>query len=455
MLTRRSRRRRSRYALPRQARLAVTIAVLALIILGIVFAVRGCRGRPAGQPEPEGTPEIQITPVPEVTPEPERTPEPEATPEPRPAYTPDAELMAKSLPFGKRSAVIRSIGDIVMHVPLLRGAYSKQTKTYDFSPYFSRIKASMEQADYTVINVDGPLGGRKFGSGSYKGYPQFNTPPVLLNTLADCGVDMLTLANNHALDTYYDGLVATIDNVDKVGLDHVGAYRSQQERDTPKVVLINGIRVGFGNYTVSTNNMSKRSDPAATQYGLGMVSNSNAPQDIRRMREAGAEIVVMYMHWGEEYERSVQKAVKSIASKLVAAGADVVIGGHQHVVLPCEYLTVSDEAGEPRTGLVLYGMGNFLSDQRQRYRDSGIIFEITLRDDPASGAVVVEDSRYIPTYVQRIKGESAYDYRVWPVGKAIEEAPGTLPAGVLDRMKQVWKEQAAIFEGGPATAAKS
>ena len=442
MPSRNRRRRRSRFVLPRQARLAVSILVLALLIVGVVLLVRGC----AGDSDP-ARPAISAAP----TTEPLASPQPEISPEPQPSAEPQATAPSGE-PFGGRSVVIRSIGDIVMHVPLLKGAYNSAEKSYDFSPYFSQIKESMAAADYTVINVDGPLGGKKFAS--YRGYPQFNTPPHLLYSLVDCGVDMLTLANNHALDTYFDGLKGTIDNVESVGLDHVGTYRTQQEHDTPKVVAIGGIRVGITNYTVDTNNMAQRSDPEARQFGLRMVSNSNASEDIKALKDAGAEVVIVYMHWGEEYLRQVNNSIRSLAKKLVAAGADVVIGGHQHVVLPCETLSVTDDQGVSHTGLVLYGMGNFISDQRERYKDSGIIFEITLRDNAQTGRVEVVSPRYVPTYVQRSKGDAAYDYRVWPVGAVLDNPPSAIPADVLTRIRQVWEEQQEIFAGGPAAAAK-
>lgn len=121
------------------------------------------------------------------------------------------------------------------------------------------------------------------------------------------------------------------------------------------------------------------------------------------------------MHWGEEYLREVNNSIRNLAKKLVAAGADVVIGGAPARGIA---LRVPDRRRRQRLpaipALVLYRMGNFLSDQRARYRDSGIIFEITLQDNPQTGKVEAVSPRYIPTYVQRTKGTSTYDYRVWP-----------------------------------------
>ncbi|MEG1515067.1 MAG: CapA family protein [Clostridia bacterium] len=452
MRTGRRRRGAFWYTLPPKVRLMISIGVLAILLVGVVLIARGC----ARAPEDKAT---SAPPTSNTTASPDRATTEDAPDRAAPPGVPEeqgavppANPPVQNASFGSRSAVIRSIGDIVAHKPILKSVYDAGSKDYDFAPVFENIASSMGDADYTVLNVDGPLGGKKFAA--YRGYPQFNTPPHLLNALSANGVDMLTLANNHALDTYFDGLIGTIDNVEKVGLAHLGAYRTQEEHDAPTVVNIGGIGVGFLNYTVSTNGMAKKSDAAATQYGLRMVSNSDAPADISAARSAGAEIVVVYMHWGEEYQREVSPDLKKMAGKLVAAGADVVIGGHQHVVLPCEWVNATGSDGQARTGLVLYGMGNFLSDQRERYKDSGIIFEFTLQDNPSSGKVEVLNPRYVPTYVDRVEEGKAYQYRVYPCGAALDNRPADLSNAAFQRMQQVVQELSQVFSGTPAQPAK-
>ncbi len=450
-------RRRGRGAWPpRQVRLAISAVVLVLLILGVVLIARGCARKdpalppandavpvsaPAVQPE-GGDPDMPDEPEPDASEPDEAEPDIAGQDEPEPEVNLDADLSAPPAPTasaGNRAITIRAIGDIVAHVPILKAAYVSQSKTYDFSPMFQSIADSMAAADYTVLNVDGPMPGRKFVNG-YKGYPQFNTPPYLLDALRDAGVDMLTLANNHALDAYFDGLKATIDNVEKARLDHIGTYRTQEEYDTPFVKEIGGIKVGFLNCATSTNGMAKKSDPLASQFGLRMVSNSNATKDIAALRAAGAEAVVVFMHWGEEYQREVTSQLKKMAKNLVAAGADVVVGGHQHVVLPSEWVEAKGADGSQRRGLVHYGLGNFLSDQRARYRDSGIIFEFTLRDNPQTGRVEPDAPRYVPVYVHRTARAGGYDYRVLACGRAIRNTPKDVDAATLKRIKQVWNE---------------
>lgn len=447
-------------ALPRRVRLATFLAVVALLAALCVILVR------CSAPDPT----IQTIAAMTQPPAPAATQQPDgqtaAPGEAREGEQGDASAGAApedvdieadlagepASPAGvKREAVIRSFGDIIIHEPLFDTAYNKQDKTFDFSPYFSLISDSLSKADYTVGNVDGPMGGK--GSRGYKFYPQFNTPPHLLYALKECGVDMLTLANNHALDTYFDGLKRQIDNVEKVGIDHVGAYRTQAEYDTPKVVDIKGIKVGVTNYTVSTNNLENSSDPEATLYGLRTTRNSSPKKDIAALKKAGAEFVVVYMHWGEEYQREVNASQKDLARKLVAAGADMIVGGHPHVVQSIDTVSAEGPDGKTRSALVVYSMGNFLSDQRTRYRDSGIIFEFTLVDN-GSGVVQAVSPRFVPVYVWRFEADTGYDYRVVACGNVIEDRPEGMSDEAFNRVKQVWNEQ-KILIGDAARIAKN
>jgi poly-gamma-glutamate synthesis protein (capsule biosynthesis protein) len=437
-------------ALPRRIRLATFLGVIVLLAALCVVLVR-CSG-------PDRTIETIASATKPPTPEASLQPEDEtqsggdegeqggdASAE---AQNEDVDIEADlaggpAAPTGvKREAVIRSFGDVIIHEPLYDTAYDKQEKTFDFSPYFSLISDSLSKADYTVGNVDGPMGGK--GSRGYKFYPQFNTPPHLLHALKGSGVDMLTLANNHALDTFFDGLKREIANVEKVGIDHVGAYRSQAEYDTPKVVEVKGIKVGITNYTVSTNNLENSSDREATIYGLRTTRNSSPKKDIAALKQAGAEFVVVYMHWGEEYEREVNSSQKDLAKKLVAAGADMIVGGHPHVVQSIDTVSAKDSNGKTRSALVVYSMGNFLCDQRARYRDSGIIFEFTLVDD-GSGVVQATSPRFVPVYVWRFNADTGYDYRVVACGSVIEDRPKGMSDEAFNRVKQVWNEQKKLI----------
>jgi len=444
----------------------IVLLVIALIIVAvIVFAVAKMAG--GSEPNTANVPQLtnQNTQAPA-----EPTDEPAALPTdaPEESAVPDESVQqaaeetpvpqspmaepAANISSGLRSATIRSIGDFVIHEPIYKSA--KTADGYDFAPMLSYIKDIMADADYTVANVDGPMGGA--GKRGYKGYPQFNTPPHLMKNLKDIGVDMLTLANNHALDTYFDGLKAQIEACISIGMDYVGAARTQEEDDTPVVKEINGIKVGFLNYTQSTNTMENHSDKEASIYGLDICKHADFEADARAARDAGAEVLVAYMHWGEEYNRNPGSDQRTYGSKLVAAGVDVIVGGHPHVVQPAYWLegTRTSDGGMQRT-LCLASMGNFLSDQRSKYRDGGIIFEFTIQEI-AAGQFEIVSPKYIPTYVWRTGDEdSGFEYRVVPCGPYLEDAPAGMDSKSHARLVEVWYETIEHMNTGNANAAVS
>jgi len=333
-------------------------------------------------------------------------------------------------------AVIRAVGDVIITEPMLKFAYDKQKKRYDFTRAFSMIGDSLSMADFTIANVEGPMGGK--GKRGFKGYPTFNTPPKLLDALKAAGVDMLTLANNHSLDTGFDGLVATVKNVDKAGLMSIGAYRSKADYRAPKVVEINGIRVGFTNYTDNLNRKEKYAPKAALQYGVRHIKHSNIKNDISALRKAGAEFVVVFMHWGREYLTKPPDNVKKMAKKLTAAGADLIIGGHPHSVQPFAYVTAKDNKGNKRRALVMYSLGNFLTHQRGRDHDSGVIFEFTLERN-AKEKIEITGARYVPVWVWLISKNGVEDCRVLPVGKYLNDKPKGMSQRDHKLLNRAWK----------------
>lgn len=156
----------------------------------------------------------------------------------------------------KRSAVLRVAGDFVIHDALIRSAQAQDGEAYDFSPMLSEICDALSNADFTFANVDGALSGL-VGRDVYSGYPQFNTPESMLSALKHAGVDGLTMANNHMLDRYYDGLLRSLDNAEAAGFFTTGVSRSQEERAQPTILTLCDIRIGVLNYTCSLNSIDR------------------------------------------------------------------------------------------------------------------------------------------------------------------------------------------------------
>lgn len=442
----------------------ILIGILALIILGVKACSSGCSsGKRAvanngptqiymETPEPQETPAAQVVDnVIDVQPAETAAAEPTA-----PAVLPTPAANVRTDANGLRSATIRTAGDFVIHDVVFQSAakLAKQTNSSDpfnFRPMLNLIRDQLENADFTVTNVDGSMGGKQYYKYGYSGYPQFNTPPHILYALVDAGVDMLTLANNHMLDGWFDGLMAEIANVEKVGLKHVGANRSAEEKNTPVVYEINGIKVGFMNYTVSLNEMDKKGvDSRALEFGVNATKNSDPKKDAKALRDAGADVIVCYMHWGKEYEEMPDDNQKKLANILVASGCDVIVGGHPHVVQYATWLSGTNQFGEAQQTLCVYSLGNFLSDQRLALRDGGILFDFTIQEQPDGSFSIINPS-YLPTWVWRTGDkENGYDYSVVPIGKYLDTRPEGMSDADYTRMLQSYQESINAMQKGNA-----
>lgn len=427
----------------------ILIGILALMGIGIHNCASGCSS--GGNTTAQATirPQIHLsaTEVPSVT-QPVQT-----------GSDPAQQVFNQNVPSnGLRSATIRTMGDFVIHEEVFLNAERLAKSTnyqypYNFAPMIDPVWDVIGNADFTVTNVDGCLGGKEAHKYGYRGYPQFNTPQYILANLKDASVDMLTLANNHMLDGWFDGLMKTIENVEYVGLKHVGASRTQDERNAPVIHEINGIKVGFLNYTEDLNSMDQQSalDKRAMQFAVHAVKNSNCANDAKALRDAGADVIVCFMHWGTEYELEPDRDQKTLAQKLVECGVDVIIGGHPHVVQRAEWLTGTNQFGEQQETLCLYSLGNFLSFQRKQYRDGGIIFDFTIQEQ-SDGSFRIINAGYLPTWVWVTGTEkSNYNFQILNIADYINNPPANMTNTDYLQMMQSYNDSVAAMSKGVGT----
>lgn len=287
-------------------------------------------------------------------------------------------------------------GDAMMHKRQLDCARQKDG-SYDFSTYFGQVMPYIESADYAVVNLETTLADKNFA-----GYPQFCSPKNYANTLLDAGFDLLLTANNHCLDTYDAGLRRTLDTLDSIGATHCGTYRNEAEREelSPLIVDIKGVKTAFINYTYATNGIRAR-DGATVNY----IDRNAIKSEIDKARAKGAEIIVASIHWGIEYELLPHKSQTDLAQYLVDEGVDIVNGGHPHVVQPME-IVHSDS--HDKDALVVYSLGNFVSDMRKTTTQGGAMVKATLVRD-TTGKTRLAAAEYVPTFCERgIPGVSNY-----------------------------------------------
>lgn len=348
-----------------------------------------------------------------------------------------AGACAPALAEGETNKVVfRCVGDFIIHDPLLEAARTADGG-YDFYQMIAPVADLIGDADFTVANVDGTIA----ASDAYTGYPRFNSPVELLDALQMAGVDMLTMANNHALDSDFDGLIRQMDLLDERGMAHIGTARTQEESDTPYVREINGIRIGFLNYTTHANGRENSCGKDAATFGLNLVfKNADFEGDAQALRDAGAEVIVAFMHWGTEYDRMAHDEQKVLTTRLARAGVDVVVGGHPHAIQRINWreATRTHDGGKQRT-LVCYSRGNFLSNQQSRYQNCGIIFEFTLEKD-ADGNITVQSPGYIPVFVWREELKNGYSYQVLASERALNNAPEGMSKEVLSWIRTSWND---------------
>ena len=353
--------------------------------------------------------------------------------------------------YTARTAVIRCAGDFVIHDNLLDAALKAGGSEHDFSSMLAEVGAYLGEADFTFTNIDGTVGTEDFvKEHGYMGYPSFSTPSRLLYNLKDAGVDMMTLANNHSVDYFWEGLTSTVTSVDQAGLLHVGAYRTQQEKLTPLIVNVNGINIGFLNYTDSLNKMETHpsQNKKALEYGIDFLDNTDVRADIKRLKDAGAELIVCYIHWGVEYRDTPGNSQLTNAQRLADAGVDVIIGGGPHKVQTARYVTTRDENGRTKQVLCLYSLGNFLSDQRGEGKDCGIIFDFTVTRDE-EGHVSVSDPCYRTTWVWRRQSGRGYEYEIL-FSDVPREKPDGMTQADYERLRESALDTKARMDEGCA-----
>lgn len=271
-----------------------------------------------------------------------------------------------NLIFGIDQAELVFAGDAMQHQAQLAAA-RQPDGSYDYSGCFDAIAPLIQSADYAVVNLETPIGGKNFS-----GYPCFNAPASFARALRDAGFNLMLTANNHTLDRRDHGLHTTIDSLNAAGIEHIGTYHNTIARDSilPFVKTIAGIRVGFLNYTYGTNGINV-SGEAVVDY----IDRQKISKDIDRLRKSGAEIICVAVHWGDEYHLLENSSQRSLSDFLVEQGVDLIIGGHPHVIQPME-VRHNDELG--KDVLVVYSLGNFISNMKTRDTRGGAIVRVSL-----------------------------------------------------------------------------
>lgn len=283
-----------------------------------------------------------------------------------------------------RSVKCLFVGDIMQHGGQIEGAYNKKHDTYDYRDCFQFVKPMVKQADIAIANLEVTHAGKP-----YKGYPQFSAPPQLSEALVDAGFNVIITANNHSCDGGSKGVVKTLDVLDKLGVKHTGTFRNKSERDANYPLLIekNDMRVVVLNYTYGTNGLS-----VAKPLIINYIDSTMMLADFKKARDMKPDAIICTMHWGTEYQSLPSAYQKKWEQFCYDQGATMVIGGHPHVLQPVEMKTIKGQSK-----LTAWSLGNFVSNQRDRYKDGGMILQADITK--INGDINIENVTHTFTWV--------------------------------------------------------
>ncbi len=285
-------------------------------------------------------------------------------------------------------------------------SYAETDNGYDFTENYQIIKPFLNRADFTVGNLETVFAGKKRG---YSGYPTFNSPDEYLHALKDAGFDMLLTANNHSLDKGKKGLLRTIDKIDEAELFHTGTFKSQEERDSLQIIEVNGISFVVFSYSYGTNGIPV---PEGEDYLINLIDYPPIESDIKKAKQANVDLIIVYYHFGEEYNSEPSYLQENLVRETIGFGADIIIGSHPHVPQPIEFFKTNNANLD--SGFVAYSLGNFISNQRWRYSDGGPILNFQIVKDNLRDSIYVNEISVVPTWVFKGNNNRELDYIILP-----------------------------------------
>ena len=227
--------------------------------------------------------------------------------------------------------------------------------------------------------------------------------------MLNAGIDIIGTANNHCCDRGQTGIERTVTILDSLGMVHMGTYKNIESyrKSNPKIINTRGFRLAFLNYTYGTNGIQVPENNV-----VSLIEKDRMVADMKAAHDSVVDMTIVFIHWGDEYQRMPNAFQKDIAQYLFANGADIIIGSHPHVIQPMEWRR-SDTLKKEQ--LVVWSLGNFVSNQRKQYTDGGTMFKITLQKE--SGHTRIKDASYQLTWVYNPVKNGKKQYYILPAAR--------------------------------------
>jgi poly-gamma-glutamate synthesis protein (capsule biosynthesis protein) len=281
-------------------------------------------------------------------------------------------------------------GDIMGHAPQITSARTA-AGGYDYAPCFKYVKPILERADIAIGNLEVTLPGVP----PYTGYPMFRSPNELAKGLKSAGFDLLVTANNHSNDAHALGVTNTIETLRREGFLQTGTFKDQRDRDAlyPLMLYKNGFKVALLNYTYDTNGV-----PTKAPTVVNLIDKAQIATDLAEARARKPHFIIVVMHWGLEYQLTENPVQREQVKFLIQNGADMIIGSHPHVVQPIKMERATMPDGTEKEVLVVYSLGNFISNQLKPDTDGGILFQVDLLKQKGSPVVRLGENGIIPVW---------------------------------------------------------
>ena len=291
------------------------------------------------------------------------------------------------------------VGDLMQHDAQIKAA--RTPEGYDYSDCFKHVHEEISKADIAIANLEVTLGGKP-----YRGYPSFSAPDEFLHAVKDTGFDVLLTANNHCLDRGKRGLERTAHMLDSLQIPFIGTYRNPEERTNRYPLLIekDSFRLALLAYTYDTNGL-RPTEPNVVNY----IDREQMKADILAARRMRPDAIIACMHWGWEYQSLPNTSQKELADWLISQGVDHVIGSHPHVVQPME---VRPDPKTPAKHLIVYSLGNFISNMSKENTDGGAMVKMVL--SKKGGITRLEDCSYSLVWTSRPVLSKKKNYELYP-----------------------------------------
>ncbi len=311
------------------------------------------------------------------------------------------QVQSQENPTRENSLSFLFIGDIMGHDTQIASAFDESTGSYDYASCLEYLTPVIEGVDFAVANLEVTLAGPPF-----KGYPQFSSPDQLAIDFKKCGIDIFATANNHSCDRRKQGIIRTLDVLDSISMMHTGTYRDNEERakTNPLIIEKNNIKVALLNYTYGTNGI-----PVPSPTVVNLIDKSVIEDDIRIARTKSVDKVIIFFHWGLEYQSEPNDIQIDLAGFCLSKGADIIIGSHPHVIQKAIW---QNKVNADSDTLIAYSLGNFISNQRKPRTDGGMLFQFTI--EKSGNETRVTDAAYHLTWVNKSWKSGKTKFHVLP-----------------------------------------